>query len=322
MSGATRPLAIWNCQTRALEIPLDELTVGDPFALECSGDAIAPLGPGTKIGFVEAEDAYRLHLLQVEESTATGFRGVVTSYKPGVWEKKEFTVTDGSSGFYADGEGLQVKSVIDPQSPPDGFFGPWGAVPVVVPWWTWGLLAVAVVGLAGGIWLGLRRWTLQRQLEMEMGDNRTPLRPFFEHRSPLIDCLNMLPVPALSPLNQMSKDYRKLARFYGQARQGEGAVCSSQDMVRALEEVFRTYLVREFHVPAHRWNDSQVCARLARKHRRFWRDEGRSVENLFKELRRMRSAAKNFNADEYEQIADAATALAARVDRRKRETVG
>lgn len=312
---AASPLTIWHCEVSQMDQPLESLTVGDRFRLSCEGPEITPLGPQASIEFVEKDDAYKLALLKIETSEKNKFVGQLTAYKPDKMEKKEFNIRDGSSGFHADGIDLKITSVINPQQPPGGPFGPWGPFELSYPLWLWFTFGFALIIMVTAIWLFLRRLSRAAQLRAEMTSNQLPLRPFYQHSPPLNAAITLIPVTALSPLNQLTKDLRKLAKYFGAVRGTLAGEISPAQMGQALEEIFRLFLVRQFKVPAHAWSPSKVLRAIRRRQPKIWRDEGPRMERLFSELKRLREGASALSSQEYEQISEMMQTLAARVMR-------
>ena len=118
-------LPIWTCGFAPLKgegsTPLESLTVGAKFALNCHGEIPVEWKPeGTLMArFAKKEEAYTLVVLKVEKLDGTSADFVVTGYKPGKHAPEYVRIVQGENGFEvatADG-GEQAMQCLAAQTP-------------------------------------------------------------------------------------------------------------------------------------------------------------------------------------------------------------
>src|SRR5688572_30054285 len=110
-----------NCQPE-FAANLGELNVGLRFNLVCQGEA-SSLGKDLKLIVPEA-DQFKLRLLDAQFVSKDQLILNVTSYSAGQHKLKELKLSDGVQEIPLNEVQFEVKSVIDPQAPPEQPYGP------------------------------------------------------------------------------------------------------------------------------------------------------------------------------------------------------
>ena len=139
----------WTCSGAEMNEPLDKLTVGSVFKLECSGEFQEYSRQDLSIN-LDMESEYKIHLLEVLSDSPTSLSAAVTGYKLGSLDGVKFQWQDGAGvSWPAKIQGIEIKSVLDPQKGPPQPFGPLGPIHASLDWWYYTFLISLGVILFG-----------------------------------------------------------------------------------------------------------------------------------------------------------------------------
>ncbi len=299
-------LPIWKCEfqpdTTPEAAPLDNLTVGAPFLLNCKGDLEVTWIKDFPIAlsFGKKEDAYSLHILKTEHLGPQEARFQVTAYKAGQHKPEYVRVVQmqgpgaGELGFEMAKPEWTVKSVLKPNQKNEPYppFGPWG---ISLPAWLW--LAVVFVLAALG-YAAVRKFRKMRQRARMMAE-------LARHKTPL------------SPLHQYYRDARNLRRKLHNAKQVEELGALSRD----LDREFRLYVLRQFQIPTLDWTDGQIVRDLRRRHKKVYRAAGDHLRKTLRELTRLQARQPVLFKD-VEQMQRMSLETVERIDRAAGESKG
>lgn len=257
----------WACVT---EGATKTLTVGDPFEIKCSGPSVE-LANSDALRIVRPDgDLYTLRLLEVKELTGASLQAIVTSYRPASVTNQNFLLTDSKVQVELEGLSFEVQSVIkDQKQEPYPSFPFWE---VGFPLWFWLSMAAVFVGsLAAVFWL-LERKLRERQLMTEVQALRT----------------------SRAPIDEYHKDLRAIDRRIEKEPQ------HIQILIAEYDRAFRTFLARQFGIPAHAWKTKKTLAVIAKNHRKLFKREGGRLAKCLNELDA--SAGAGFGPAELRQL--------------------
>ncbi len=299
-------LPIWKCEfqpdTTPEATPLDNLTVGAPFLLNCRGDIEVtwikdfPLG----VRFAKPEEAYSLQILKTEHLGPQEARFQVTAYKAGPHKPEYMRVVQmqgpgaGELGFEVAKPEWTVKSVLKPNQPNQPYppFGPWG---ISLPMWLWLVVVFAVAAVAYAAIRKVRKMNQRSKMLADLARHKTPL----------------------SPLHQFYRDTRNLRRKLHGAKQVE----ELGELSRDLNREFRLYVLRQFQIPTLDWTDGQIVRDLRRRHKKVYRVAGDHVRKTLRELTRLQAQQPVLFKD-VEQMQRMSLETVERIDRASIEPKG
>lgn len=244
----------WDCSVSNAE----NLTVGSPFVLSCSGAPVSLDQQKLVITTVEG-DPLTLHLLEAKKFSPEGMDGLVTGYRPIAATDMTFLLTDGAGRVELQKVTYTVKSVIkDPKQEPYPGYPPWV---MSFPLWLWlGLLAIwlIVVGL-------IIRFVYVRSRDAKL------FKAALAYRT------------NRSAMDEYFKDVRAVEKKL------ETQMISEAGLVAELEQILRLYLTRQFGIPAHAWSLGRTLKYLQRNQQRLFRIEGIRIKSTIAEIEKSKS---------------------------------
>lgn len=266
-----------SCQVDLHNRPTDKpLTVGDAFTLQCDGDIGTPLKDNAQFVFEIEESTYTMHVLAVQESTEKNIKLLVTSYKPGDYTSQSLKISDGTNTVITQGVSWRVSSVLDPKAGEPKPVPSMGPFLISYPLWFWltiGAIVIALGGLFG--WVFYRR-TKARRLAAEIESFMTMLTPF----------------------GQFSRDMRTLARQIDKLK----SETAKAPLLQKLDEDFRSYLVRELKVPAHKYSSSQILRAIKKSNRRVYDEGGVDLRRVLSEFKKANQESEKIAARDCEDL--------------------
>lgn len=247
------------CRLEIPKLPEEEnvnLTVGREFLLHCSGD-FSQMGQENlrierrqTVGEKEEIDPYTVKLLSVEKMTSAEATFKVTSYRVGEREQLTLVLTDGSKQAEMKLENFTVASVIDPQNPPEGFYGTYGPFSLGFPLIYWVFLLAVLSLVVGGILYKWWKRSYRRRLLEQMRVYDGAQNPYF----------------------QFHHDIRKLLRAEALFLGAAVDETSVRRVIETLDTSYKMYLGREYLVPTLYFTDRQIL-----------RDFKKTIPNLYRE---------------------------------------
>ncbi len=271
-------LPIWKCEfqpdSAAPATPLDNLTVGAPFKMNCRGDIEVQWVKDfpVELVFPKKEDSYTLYVLKTESLAANEAQFLVTAYKAGEHKLEYVRVVQRQGPGAADAAdaahlGFEmakpewtVKSVLNPngKNEPVPPFGPWS---ISLPMW---MILAVVLALCAVAYFGVRK--------LRKVNQRNKMLAELEHHK-----------TALSPLHQYYRDARNLRRRLHNVKQVE----ELGELSRDLNREFRLYVLRQFLIPTLDWSDGQIVRDLRRRHKKVYNAAGDHLRKTLRELTRL-----------------------------------
>ncbi|HEX4923372.1 MAG TPA: hypothetical protein VFV50_04770 [Bdellovibrionales bacterium] len=266
----------------------NQLTVGQVLTMKCAGPEIGfdPL----KIKLVVPGDpkGYALKILRVKALQPSGGEFDVTTYAVGEHRDAQFVLTDGAKEARVEPLSYNVRSVI-PQGQPPEPFGPFGPWQMSWPLWWWLVLIGAIILLGLFIWRRGRKIAKQRKLRLEVEEYCKRHFPFDEFQR---------------ELRQMD---RKLERGQGNPR----------EMVQAMSQSFRLFLMRTLVIPAPELGDRALRREVWKRYKTKLKKE--THQDLTKFITELRRADRpDIQAADVAQLVDWAQKLSESID----ESVG
>lgn len=292
-------LPTWKCELVTYQKDLPSLNVGDLFVLKCQGDDLVELSKeSVHVQFLNREDDYKLKILSTQISDPLSKEFLVTSYKPGEHKLSHITIQDETQkGFQVESLEFTVASVIDPQNPPQGEYGPLGPYSLQWPWWHWASWGIGIFLVLFLVAKYLRRYLQRRRLLEELSVHNTAL-------------------PAFQVFN---KEIRILMREASLPDKVRKAPFSIPDYFKSIEKSFKMYLVRRFKVPAHIWSSNAVLRDLRKRHKKVYQDEGVLIKKIFVEIEKAESSLSTLTKEDCEQLIEMSRIVLQRIERRHKE---
>jgi hypothetical protein len=246
-----------------------QLTVGQEFILNCQGQWPTGIIPEQVSLLMPPEAKYVLQLRSFELRSLSEADLKVVSYTPGNVAIPEVRLSSNQGEISLGSVQFEVQSVMvqpEPGKQPEAF-GPVG--PALLGWpLAYTLLAVLLLGtvfvLAGSVFF--RRWQRKRLLgELKINDS------------------------SLSPENQFYQTIRSLQRqnslFYSdRANQSTESQSEAAAAIETLDQALKTYLTRQYHIPAFHWRPKLVCNDFVKQNRRHFTALSSQLEILLKEF--------------------------------------
>lgn len=285
----------WTCELHGLdsdghsagELP-EKITVGTRLLATCDGNMASLKREGLKIELND-QQTYSLHLLEVLELSQTKASLIVTPWRAGELKMTNPALTDAATRVGMGDLELNVASVIDPATNPEGKpFPPMHPLALSWPLWLWLFAGALALGLLYLLGLGVRKSLRRKKLLATLEKNAT----------------------ALSPVNHFNKELRRLQRkipLQGQAW--------SKDEMRSffseLETQFRWFLARELVIPAIDGSTGEIMREMKRADFAVYKHSARDVRVALIELRKAQAA--QLAGDDALQLMDLARKVADRI---------
>jgi hypothetical protein len=307
----TRVDAEWTCKTFAMDErgqaagELNQtITVGTQFLLVCEGSSIvlAQTNLGLELNMTQK---YALRLLQTRSLTDVRAEFVATTWVAGQIKLNKLILSDGVSRVNLGNLELNVATVIDQKSNPEGKpYPPWAPMLLAWPLWVWGAIGTVILLLI----LIVVVVTYRR----------------VQHKR-FLNLLESHPI-ALTPYHQFNRDLRRLGRelpSMGDSWPDEKV----RDFLRELDLALRWFLARELIVPTIDRSPREVMHNIKRADERLAKLIRRDLSVVLSELQKARnfkhSAVSNaplMSVSDSQQLIDLARLVADRVDGAKAST--
>lgn len=258
-----------------------ELTVGEKFALSCKGAAVKDLNPEKIELKLDDKDKYALKLFKAQKSESGDLILEVTSYLTGDRELKAVQIVDDQNSLVLGDMKLHVASVMNPQEPRKEPYGPWGPIRFF-PWSVVVLLIVLLIAvITPFVALGLRR--RQRRKLVDQVDSKSFQYPPFQE---LHRCLR-----------QSQRNYLFLSDARAPAESN-----ALESALGELDQSFRTYITRQFKVPALHWRAGRLVRTVQTE---FPKLDEQTIHDLgltLTELEKANRQKQNLNSQDLAQI--------------------
>lgn len=238
---------------QGIEAPL---SVGQDFLLNCIGDWPRGIQPESVSLSLPPEAKYVLRMRSFELRSKTEADLKVLSYTPGRVQLPDLTLNTNQGEISLGPIEFEVHSVLvapDPGKQPEPF-GPIGPAIISWPWIYTILIVIFVLGAMGAVGsYFLRKWQRRRLLDQLQTSNSSQ-----------------------SPENQFYQNIRSLQRknplFFAEAAAVSTQGTHSDEALQALvtlEDALKTYLVRQFLIPAFHWKPNLICRDFLKQNRRY-----------------------------------------------------
>jgi hypothetical protein len=277
---------VWHCDLKGTE----QLTVGVPFEMSCSGDIPVTWNGAPKIVLPEKAEPYSLVILSAKKLEATSAEFAVTSYRTGDLKPEIVRVMTGEAGFEASGLTFKVQSVLKPNEQPKPY-GPYGPFYLPMPMWVWIAVALLVASLSSCLWLWFRRIQNKKRLVEDLAKHTN----------------------VLTPSAKLHKDLRGLSRKL--IHEKDAAAAGAWNAT--LDEDIRIFLLRDFEFLALRVSRGQLLLNWKKKNRDAYAEHSAGLEKIFSEMDRFQVHAGEHKAAEYEQILNLARLWCDRIEKWK-----
>lgn len=265
----------WKCEINGLstdghssDAMPSRVTVGTKLFASCDGETASLAKVGLKIELNDQQE-YALHIWQVLKLTDTHAELVVVPWRAGDFKLKNPALTDAKLRVGMGDMDLTVATVIDPKQNPEGkAYPPWRPLDLAWPLWLWILAASVCCGIAYLLLLGVRKSLKRKKLLALLEQNAT----------------------ALSPVNHLNKELRKLQRKIPL----QGQPWPSREEMRALfnelDSQFRWFLARELVIGALDGSVRSIMREMKKADADVFKHNSREVRVALTELKNARSS--------------------------------
>ncbi|MCY4513198.1 MAG: hypothetical protein OXB86_05880 [Bdellovibrionales bacterium] len=211
----------WRCHFK--KVP-EVITVGEPLLLACDGETpVSFKKEKLFIRFLQPENKYKLHVLEVAHLDSLSAELLVTSYRTGDFQES-FFITDGEREVFVEGLQFSVKSLL-PQSPlsPHPPFGPWSTSLPLFYFTLWGFVGILALLISA-----LRiHFFVSRKKFLRKVEKRSVVHP--------------------------SKVFAQTVRKHDEKK---------KDFIFHLEKTFKLFLENNFFIQAENKNPKQIIRSL------------------------------------------------------------
>lgn len=265
------PELLWTCQKlKSTEGPdLDRLSVGAKFDLICEGPEVTEWKLPPQFQWESEEKKWTLHSLKTIEATPSKIHLQVVGYKAGEFSGP-FSITGSDQKVRVEKLDWKIPSVLgDQQGQQVQMVPPFPALKIAYPIWLW--LGVAVI-LAIIMSFSILAWR-RRKRRAELISKLSEFEKFG------------------TPYQQFHRELRALLRAY-EGVQTENDQKSPEKYFQVLENLFKTYLARNFKVPALNWSEKQVIADVRKRYKKQFKLFGPLLLRIFVEIQRAKKTKK------------------------------
>ena len=305
----------WTCTASAAAEPLENLTVGSLYNIQCKGAYVEHSRQGLAI-LLDEESQYKLHLIEVLSDSPTELTATVTSYKPGKLEELKFKFTDGNGATWtAVGVPVEIKSVIDPQKGPPQPYGPMGPIMASLDWWYYALL-VSIGVIALGLLLR-RTFKIIRRKNFYVANEIDPEQAWaralgFKSRKGLLD---------------NSKDRHHYFEFNRFARELLKTLPADESVDQAdiarfcveLKKGLDQFITQTMWIPANAITVGRLLGEIKRQDRRFYQKYAAEIKRVKSEVDRAAKEPEKMSVYDCQQLVQMTRKLAGLVYNYKRK---
>ena len=273
----------WTCTLKQPE----QWTVGTLTSMDCSGDAVTEKISEQlpQIQFANKDDAHKIKIIEVKKFANTHAEFLVTSYKPGDHQNLSFEIVLDAVLIPIKPVSFTVQSVLNPQQPSEAQ-GPYGPYILSYPIWVWLLALFLLAAIGAAIFYPIRRRKKNIKMIEEMSAYKTP-------------------IPAS---HQLRKDFTQLIRNIEKKSMDPDSVEAKLE----LSNMFKSYLIRQFFVPAHVRNYGYCEKQIAKKFPRAslaWIEDLKRAATEVKNI----SQGSGWTVSDYEQLSAVLTRLTEKI---------
>ena len=267
-------MPIWVCSMKPKLKAPGEMYVGDIFSLVCNGEPVVGL-KNPKIYFLEEKLNHTLKIINPVMLDPKEVTLDVVSYKPGK-HNLPFYVVDGESAFKTEGLTWEVQAYLGKKDSPKAPYGAFSPLKIALPWWYWAMWITPIVLAIVLVVLKLRKMNERKNLVDELLTHGIVLTPY----------------------QQFNKEYRKTSK------DNERKKIDNKEYLELIEEHFKSYIGREFLVPAHKWADKEVLSDIKRRHKRVFEDCGQNIKRMLFEFTKIKKESIDVRPEDCNQLAE------------------
>lgn len=289
------PDAQWKCEIKglddkggAVDLP-EKITIGDRLLMTCEGP-LAKLDASAQLRIETSPDQppafYVQEIRELKETSATL---VVSPWLGGTAKLKNPVLTDKKVRVGLGDLELQMTSVIDPAKNPEGKpYPPEHPLSLAWPLWFWLLAGALALGVAYLIGLLVRQSLRRKKLLTMLEKNAI----------------------ALSPLNHLNKELRKLQRQIPVGDQKWDQM-GARAYFKTLETEFRWFLARELIIPAIEGSSRTIQKTLKKNDPELFKSVSRELRIVLSETRKAQTS--NAGSEDALQLMELVRTLASRI---------
>ncbi|MEZ4871938.1 MAG: hypothetical protein R2827_06775 [Bdellovibrionales bacterium] len=278
--------------------PLDRLTVGSIYKINCSGDFVDHSRKNLQI-ILDKKSEYQIYLLEVLDDSPTSVLAQVTSYKPGPLKDLEFTFADGAGvSWPVRGVDVEIQSVIDPQKGPPQPFGPMGPIKASLEWWFYAFfisLGIVVLGL-----LLRKTFRIVRKKNFFINNDIEPeqawLRAFgIKSRKGIFDKSKDRQVYL-----EFNKTIRELTKKLPQ--EGKAEAKDIAEFCESLKNRYDKYYTQMLWVPVKEMSMADLLREIKWQDRRFYQRHAAEIKRVKSEIDRSVKQPEKMSAYDCQQL--------------------
>ncbi len=238
---------------------------------------------------MRADQPPQFYIQEIRELKETGATLVVSPWLAGNVKLQNPVLTDKKVRVGLGEIELQMTSVMDPAKNPEGKpYPPEHPLTLAWPLWFWVLIAALAVGVAYVVGLAVRQSLRRKRLLTLLEKNAI----------------------ALSPLNHLNKELRKLQRQIPVGDQKWDQM-GSRSFFKTLETEFRWFLARELVIPAIEGSTRTIQRTLKKNDPDLFKAVSRDLRIVLTETRKAQTS--NAGSDDAVQLMELVRTLASRI---------
>lgn len=269
----------WECAIKTEPKDAKGYTVGEVFQVDCSGTSLQMTEPLKAVNPEKIK--YSFVYLKTLKKSENELSFLATTYAAQPVEHPFLHIEDAQGGgFISQKIQIRSQSVIDPQKPPQGPYGPITPIALSWPYWIFFPMAIFAAVMVGWFVIFLRRHFQRKNLEKNIRKFESPLGSY----------------------HQFSKDLRLLKRGVVFSEHNNWSESQTQSYIDKLDEIYRMYVLREYIVPAIKWSPAQIAKHLNKKFKKQFRLFKDPFWKAFKELERAKGHIQDIKPRDCEQL--------------------
>ncbi|RYZ83409.1 MAG: hypothetical protein EOP04_20020, partial [Proteobacteria bacterium] len=290
----TPPLTVqWKCEFK--DVP-EKVTIGDKIAMVCDGPPARLQAASLRIEMAPNEPPV-LYILEVKELKETSASLIVAPWLGGEGKLQNPALTDGTTRIGLGELQLQMTSVMDPKTNPEGKpIPPLHPLALAWPIWLWILASALVCGLLYLVGLAIRQSLRRKRLLTLLEKNSIALSPLNYFNKELRKLQRQIPVPSSSGIDALGK-----SQGWDQSQ--------SKAFFQVLEKEFRWFLARELIIPAIEGSTGTILRSLRKADRDLSKHVGRDLRIVLTELRKAQAPPAS-NSEDAVQLVELARSIA------------